>query len=82
MIKIPKITNTVLAERIKFYHDDMMKEFIEVKKELDKVKNEVCENSDFRKQAKTTVGLVTIIASFVGGVVVFVMDKAWKVIGK
>jgi len=72
-----KITNAVLAERIRHYHEDMKENFNVCNTNIKDMKEKITLNTDFRKQAKTTIGLLTIIASTVGGFIFWVVDKIW-----
>ena len=73
-----RITNEHLADTIKIYHNEMKERFERHDEEFKNLKDEVCLNSDMRKQAKTTMGFVTFIATTVGGAIVFLMNKFWK----
>ena len=76
--KMVRITNDVLAERIGNYHKDMQNNFNRITENMKSIKNNVNLNSDFRKQAKTTVGMVGTIAGILGAFITLIINKIWK----
>lgn len=69
-----KIQTAVLANKI----DNLVDKIDSLQHSMEEFKSDIKANTEFRLQAKGMIGLVGILASFVGAVIVWSMDKIWK----
>ena len=69
-----KITNDVLAEKIDSIHTII----VAVKKDVDENKIDTKENTIFRISAKSTIISISGFFTFIGAIVMIVIDKVWR----
>ena len=74
LLKMVKITNAVLAEKIDNIHETLDRVEIEVRT----VKGDVKTNTEFRLKVNSIIVLVGIIATFVGGTITAIVSKLWR----
>lgn len=55
----------------------ILQELKDFKEDWKEMKTEIKENSLFRNQSKTIIGLVAFIATAFGGLVMWIADKLW-----